>query len=300
MNLVKSTLGINKKIEKPTTAVVSYSGGSNIPYLQPVIVCGNILEGSTENSNIDVSTFFPISSKNSARAVFQIPVSGVIKTEEKRLIENRAIKVVELFDYSRLSKIEKFVSENGALTIIMEDPTVAVSFIKDIDIIRSFSENIVDFGYSLIGDSSSIINGNPITYINFYDLKLSIPVFYRDKVKGFAVSVGVFCKNESEENQTVKPIMEVHFAVNKFPENLLTVEQTKIRTANGFNKPALAHLAEKLKERAKKSEKSKKEKAKPSEKIESELMNNWQDYIYFDSVSARTTSSTSSNTKYIF
>jgi hypothetical protein len=255
MDLSKTLLGIPNCFSSKSdavTAIVSNDRSKTFLSCQPVLVSSDIIKirgGSTNKekeeiggislveqmdrkytNNVSVIQYFPSSKIYATRKEIIINENDLILTDSRGVIEDRKTKRVDYFDTSKILDILDFVINENALTILIDSKNAACRFIDDVCI---FTKKFKNFSY--LGNQNDKKNypafdeDELVSFVSFYDLKYSIPVFSTKRAKGMGVHFGMYWDKSTREYNKPYIFGEFYFVVNMFPENILIVDGSRIK-----------------------------------------------------------------------
>ncbi len=235
MNLVNMLLGVSGRWpndEEITTALVIRDPNRGIPTYTPVIVPKHVFTAqkseSRESGKASVVLYFPTPSGHHPRYATAFNTNNLYALGPNGVTSNRRVKITDEFDFKKINKIAEFLKTEGALTILMENPKAAESFISKLGLFKKEFEYSTFYGH-WPGNESPRVKPDLLTMaITLYDLPCAIPVFNHKKADGMGVTITTFWPKTSEVIGTLYSYDEMSFAVNKYSDNLLYIDGTVI------------------------------------------------------------------------
>jgi hypothetical protein len=251
---------VDNSIEEPTTAIVLNNTDSSLPLYTPVIVSEKYLHGKavgephefgffgedTYTRSIKGLLYFPTPRGHHNRSYHLFQPKILMPIDPKEIINNRCVKEIDEFKFKYLGKIQEFIQERGAITFTIKDQMQAALFMKNIGHFKKEYPYTAYYG-NINGSDKSSDPGDTLTLvITMYDLSYAIPVYSKKRSRGMAVSVTMVWTKRSESLGYLSFNHEIHFVVNSYADNLLTIDGARIQDKSFVTAPYIDHFIKML------------------------------------------------------
>ena len=211
-------------------AMTLFNKESAFPAFLPVIVRTKELK-AIEESGLDFGiralNIFPTRGGGGPRQSQSLNARNVIAIDTKEVLDKRHILSIEKFDYKKLSKIDQYVKEKGAITFVMEDSNNAAEFVRDFNKFRKAYKCAAKLLTNT--NSSDPASGADIiqTIVSIYDINYAIPIFNKKKADGIGIHLAMIWKELTENSHKIRPTCEAFVVLNQHESNLLVVDGQK-------------------------------------------------------------------------
>lgn len=247
MSIVRDLLGVSGcwgKDEPITSGMILFNKESSLMPFTPVITKVSnfkMYEERGRGCHFDVVSVFPGCKGQGPRHSTTLYGENVIEIDNKHILDDRKVIYVDAFDFSKRDSISEFIKENGALTVVINDPKAASDSMKKINLLRN--------GYSCFallkhntGKTSPPQPEDEMELVySFYDLPMILPIYKKAKADGFGCHICLRWKLGSEAIGHLRYAFEAFFAVNKYPENLLQVDGQTLFAGKPMGEEYIAH-----------------------------------------------------------
>lgn len=216
-----------------------------IDFATPIIV-HNLLakkEYCTQDRSINVECINYFS--HTKRRVLSTKAEFLVPIDSKRVVNNRKVKHISTFDYSSVEDLVEYITENGAVTLVLDDPFEMMFMLNDIDTFTKKRPYTLTKSY--IADDTYATSGKLRMLINIISLQYVIPIFNKKKVDGFGVNLALHWGDQDPERIiSVPSSTELFFVVNKHKENIFLVDSSVIKDNDTVNSSILKRMKQEI------------------------------------------------------
>ena len=248
MSIVRDLLGVSGnwgKAEPITSGMILFNNESSLMPFTPVVTKVSnfkMYEERGRGCHFDVVSVFPGCKGQGPRHSTTLYGENVIEVDSKHILDDRKVISVDAFDFSKRDSITEFIKENGALTVVINDPKAASDAIKKVNLLRN-GYSCFSFIKHNTGKASPPQPADELELVySFYDLPMVLPIYKKAKADGFGCHICLRWKLGSKASGHLRYAFEAFFAVNKYPENLLQVDGQNLFQPSPMGKEYIDHI----------------------------------------------------------